>query len=192
MAEQEENTDFAKVKEKSDDDYEKNITYISAGTLVVSLTFIEKIVNLGQSSAVWCLITSWAFMGSTLLINLVSHQLSSHYAQQCDEELRLSIAEEPKFRRRITLIRRLNWTTTATLSLGMLFLIVFCSINAIHMSHEKKTGQKPETATSRPQNSEQKGRPISIPTSVLIKPPTSVERPQGNTGQDHTPPKADN
>lgn len=33
------------IKQKCEDDFEKNITYISAGTLVLSLTFIEKIVN---------------------------------------------------------------------------------------------------------------------------------------------------
>ena len=31
---------LTKIKEKSDDDYEKNITYISSGTLILSLTFI--------------------------------------------------------------------------------------------------------------------------------------------------------
>lgn len=180
----EEENDFAKVKEKSDDDYEKNITYISAGTLVLSLTFVEKIVNLGQSSVVWCLITSWSFMGLTLLINLVSHQISSHYAQCCDEELRLQVAKEKTFRMRIRWIRNLNWTTTATLSLGMFFLIVFCSINAVNMSDHKKTDQKPQTATVPTQNREQKGRPITIPTSVL-KPPINTEKPQNNTGGSH-------
>jgi hypothetical protein len=74
---------LAKIKEKSEDDYEKNIVYISAGTLVLSLTFIEKIVNLKDSSVIWVLISSWCFLAVTLLFNLVSHQLSSFYHDRC-------------------------------------------------------------------------------------------------------------
>lgn len=49
------------IKEKSEDDYEKNLVYISSGTLVLSLTFIEKIVPLQGSTVVWFLIASWIF-----------------------------------------------------------------------------------------------------------------------------------
>lgn len=178
------------IKNKSDDDYEKNITYISAGTLVLSLTFVEKIVSLKDSTSVWYLIFSWIFMGLTLLINLISHQVSSHYATCCDEEVRLRTAQLIVFQSRNKNIRNLNWTTTVTLALGMLFLIIFCSINAIKMSDkvEKATvntsGQK---AVVNHQNTEQKGRAMVVPTSVLKQPaPTNTSAAASTTGTEQT------
>lgn len=123
------------IKNKSDDDYEKNVSYISAGTLVLSLTFLEKIVKLETSTGISFLILSWVLMGLTLGINLLSHQLSSLFAEKSyDEnaEKRLeakAIVANIRFRNKI--IRFLNFVTTATLFLGMTSLITFCSINAL-------------------------------------------------------------
>jgi hypothetical protein len=38
-----------RIKEKSEDDFERNITYISAGALAISLTFLERIVPVKES-----------------------------------------------------------------------------------------------------------------------------------------------
>lgn len=67
-----------RIKEKSEDDFEKKITYISAGSLAISLTFIEKIVPLKDSTEIWLLICSWIFLAFTLLLNLLSNLYSSH------------------------------------------------------------------------------------------------------------------
>jgi len=46
-------------KEKSEDDYEKNLMLITSGTLVLSLTFIEKVAPLQDAKGIWWLIIAW-------------------------------------------------------------------------------------------------------------------------------------
>ena len=60
--------ELVKMKFESDKLYEKNITYITAGTLVLSLTFVEKIISLDKSYAIWILILAWSILVLTLLL----------------------------------------------------------------------------------------------------------------------------
>jgi len=142
---------FNKIKEKSDDDYEKNIVYIAAGTLVLSMTFLEKIIKVETSSGIWFLIISWGLLALTLLGNLVSHQLSSRFHEICLDlydkcgelpeaptneqnatfQQRFDHAEK-KFESCNSTIRTLNWTTTFSLFLGIALMVIFCSMNALN------------------------------------------------------------
>ncbi|MET4142624.1 hypothetical protein [Pedobacter sp. UYP1] len=144
---------FDKIKEKSDDDYEKNIVYIAAGTLVLSMTFLEKIIKVEVSTGVWFLILSWILLALTLLGNLVSHQLSSVFHETCrdlyeqcgklsedaseedenDFKTKLDIAEK-KFSWCNNTMRNLNWATTFSLFIGISLMVVFCSVNALNAS----------------------------------------------------------
>jgi uncharacterized integral membrane protein len=176
--------DLSRIKEKSEDDYEKNIIYIAAGTLVLSLTFLEKVVNLKESNAVWFLILSWILLSLTLLGNLVSHQLSSMYHERC----RLLYAAcgnnteeaDGKVKKYNSNILKLNWGTTISLFLGILLLVIFCSINAYHTTHLKTklndTTMSKEIKPSQPDL--QKGRTISQPLKPVQKPAT-----QSGSGQ---------
>jgi hypothetical protein len=118
------------IKNKSDDDYEKNVTFISSGTLLLSITFIEKIISINKSNAIWTLILSWIFLCLTLVVNLFSHQLSSWYHEKSIDEYDYDITNKI-VKERNKEIRYINWGTTFSLILGMIFLIIFCSINAI-------------------------------------------------------------
>ena len=167
------------IKEKSEDDYEKNITYISAGTLVLSLTFVEKIVNLGQSAGVVFLIISWVLMGLTLGINLVSHQLAGYYSYTAYNNIRAGqIDTLETFLRQNRLIMVLNWVTTGSLFLGISCLIVFCSLNAFKMANKpnNSTIEKKVVDTS---GLEHRGRLLNIPTNAL-KPVPNTTTTSGN------------
>jgi len=180
-----ENEDFSRIKEKGEDDYEKNIIYIAAGTLILSLTFLEKVVNLKESNAVWYLIWSWVFLSITLLSNLVSHQLSSLYTERC----RILYAEcgedrshpEKKLKTYVKRISVLNWSATATLFLGIALLVIFCSINAYKVSQSNITYKdKIMSKDIKPQIYQpdlQKGRvpsqPNSIPQQPQVQPPVN-------------------
>ncbi|MCF2502753.1 hypothetical protein L0663_05145 [Dyadobacter sp. CY107] len=154
-------------KAKSDDDYEKNLTYISAGTLVLSLTFLEKVVKLDDAQAIWFLIISWILMAVTLGLNLISHQKSSRYAETTIADLPLAEREPAAFvanyLARNKKIRRINWITTITISAGMVCLIIFCSTNALKSKKTKMAEDRKVNTDSL----EQKGRTISIPVSIL-------------------------
>ncbi|PQJ77513.1 hypothetical protein [Polaribacter glomeratus] len=69
-------------KSKSDDDFEKYITFIAAGGLGLTLTFIDKISPLHTSICVWLIVMGWFMLASTLFINLLSHYLSSRFNEK--------------------------------------------------------------------------------------------------------------
>lgn len=190
---------LTKIKEKSDDDYEKNITYISSGTLILSLTFIEKIVALDKSTALFALIICWTLLAITLLINLISHQLSSFYHEKAIDEIKQysnfdrekssdkkkqfgsSIPEEIKKRNNI--IRFLNWSTTGTLIGGISFLILYCSLNAIKMTNENKKVSNPDSSSSY----SEKGRTITVDLSSIVKVDSTNTNSNANSGKISNP-----
>lgn len=165
-----------KVKESSQNDYEKNIIYITAGTLVLSMTFIEKISPLATALSVWMIVTSWSFLALSLAINLFSHWYSAFLATKLQNLLNnLSIAASAvnqkidKFNARIQVF---NICTFSSMFFGILFLVLYCSKNAFNMSNlENKDGQ------SAPANRDtiQKGRVFS-PVSDYT--PTTPQTPQ--------------
>lgn len=187
---------LTKIKEKSDDDYEKNITYISSGTLILSLTFIEKIVALDKSTALFSLIISWILLAITLLINLISHQLSSFYHEKAIDEVKqhsnfndekssdenkqigLNILEK-KITKRNDIIRFLNWSTTGTLIAGIFFLILYCSLNAIKMTNENKKVNNPNSSS----NYLEKGRTITVDLSSIVRVDSANTNGSSNSGK---------
>lgn len=130
------------IKGKSEDDFEKNITYISAGTLVLSLTFLEKIVSLEKASFIWALKWSWISLAITLLVNLASHQLASWFGDLAYMELRRNDPKhEKKVNRRNVIMRCINLFTILSLMLGISFLITFSTKNAYRMSNTSNKDQ---------------------------------------------------
>jgi hypothetical protein len=144
-----------KIKEKSDDDFEKNITFISAGALGISMTFIEKIVNLPKAIHLWIIITAWGFLTLTLLANLLSHYLSSCYHLKAIEE----------YDARNKKITRLNLSTIFTLILGIILLIIFLSINFYNMGDKNQNQPTTESKIPDSSNDEKKGRTITKPAT---------------------------
>lgn len=170
------------VKQKSEENYEKSITLISSGTLLLSLTFIEKIIK--QPVLLWLLIVSWCLLAFTLLTNLISHQVSSHLHERTVQDFRDSNPETlnnvSKRNRTITWI---NWGTTACLISGICFLIIFCSINAYKMNRD--TDQiKPQTI----EPDQQKGMPINIPRGPSPAPSQQPSTPPPAPSAPITPP----
>ncbi len=126
-----------RIKEKSEDDFERNITYISAGALAISLTFLEKIVPIKDSVQTYIVILSWTLLVLTLLSNLLSHQYSSWIIDKTiddvDENSESSIAN---WERRTKKIRVWNIANVGGLIIGIGLFIVFVSINITKMSKQ--------------------------------------------------------
>ena len=121
---------FDEARNKSEDNFEQSLTYISAGALGLSLTFIEKIIPVESPSHIWTLILGWTFLGLTLFLNLVSHLIASYYSRKSQDDFDISddklYEKIDKRNRNMTLI---NWTTVVLLILGITSIIVFTSIN---------------------------------------------------------------
>jgi len=145
--------DFSKSLEsiinKSTDDFEKQLSFISAGALALSITFMDKlVVNLSQSSCRWLLVTGWALLAFTLILNLISHLISAHLHNKTLKEIQENddsyYAKAHKRNKRISFV---NYISIITLILGLFSIIIFSSLNLYNVK-AKSTNNK-TTASSK-------------------------------------------
>jgi len=135
-------------KSKSDDLFEKAITFISSGALGLTLTFHDKIVPANDANFVILIALGWAFLVTTLFINLISHYQSSKSTDDSIDEID-NIMEykitysvfQKKLSKRNRVIENLNKASIALLGTGLLLIIIYVSINL----HYGKTTQSETT-----------------------------------------------
>jgi len=135
---------FYKSIDKSEDDLEKKITYISAGGLALSISFIDKIVDLESAVSFYLLIIAWIFLALTLAINLSSILVSRSLTMKSSKEFdnNIPIAElTNNISKRNKLISYVDLLSLLTLFIGIAFLIIFCSINLKNQNTEKMAKQ---------------------------------------------------
>lgn len=120
-------------KKRSDDDFEKYITFISSGALGLTITFINKISPLQDSVAIWLIASGWILLTFTLLINLLSHFLSSRYnektVQNIDDEIEYDLLVEG-INKRNKIISSLNLISIILLMVGIISILTYIIINA--------------------------------------------------------------
>jgi hypothetical protein len=120
-------------KRKSDDDFEKYITFIAAGGLGLTLTFIDKISPLKISIGVWLIAIGWFMLASTLFINLLSHYLSSRFNEKTIQDIDDALSYQKLINNidtRNKKISNLNLTSIILLGLGILLILIFTTVNA--------------------------------------------------------------
>src|SRR5690606_23841505 len=107
-------------KSKSQDDFEKYINLLASGGLVLSLTFLEKIVSLENSICKPLVIIGMYLMVVTLLSNLYSH-----YKSITDSDSTIKEIDEKKYNeifknieKRNIIINRLNRVSIWALIVG--------------------------------------------------------------------------
>lgn len=136
-------TDREKIQEvigKTEDYFEEKLTYISAGALGLTLTFIEKIIPLTDSVGTVFLVMGWGFLVMTLLLNLSSHLISKQYLFKTQMELDKSNDSNHLKDIYSKVIKRnkrtdcINWITVGLLILGISFIVTFVSINSFNKS----------------------------------------------------------
>lgn len=124
------------LKDKSEDDYEKNITFISAGSLALTITFLSEIVDVGKSHSFWLVISSWSMLAATLISNLGSHLYSSWIMDKCKGD-KASKAYK-NWRRRTLKIRVWNVINVVALMVGICLFVIFVSVNIPAMAKDQK------------------------------------------------------
>ncbi|KQC31863.1 hypothetical protein AAU57_14725 [Nonlabens sp. YIK11] len=126
-------------KTKSDDYFEKAITFISSGSLGLTLTFHDKIVPLEKAVVVPLLAFGWFFLAVTLFLNLISHYKASRSTELSVSEVDMIM--EIKFsyssfvdnlKKRNWLINLLNKISIGSLGSGLISIIIYVSINIYH------------------------------------------------------------
>ena len=118
---------------KSQETFEKQLSYIAAGALSLSIGFIQEIVKpIKTSHNKWMLILGWGALIFTLLINLISHFIAGWHAKQgAKEAANFEKYDENKINRRGRWITGMNIATVATLTGGILLIVWYIVINAI-------------------------------------------------------------
>lgn len=158
-------------KLKSEDDFEKYITFISSGALGLSMVFIEKIVPIGVSKFNFIIIIGWILLAISLFANLLSHFFSRKYSEATIEDLDKELEYEVicvKINRRNKFLEVFNITTISTLFIGIVLIIIFVSFNLNMMSENKpsyRPNSNPKPAT------EEKGRIIPKPPQIKPRVP---------------------
>ena len=158
-------------KSKSQDDFEKYINLMASGGLVLSLTFLEKIVSLNK--AIW---KSLVIIGMYLMIITLLSNLYSHYKSMLDSDSTIKDIDEENYNEifknietRNKKINRLNRISIWSLIVGIFCLITFVTINIYNMGNSNQGG-KPTPQQPKPLI-EEKGRTI---------PPPPQNRPANN------------
>jgi hypothetical protein len=111
---------------KSQESFEKQLTYLSAGSLTISMAFIKDVVgDLTKTTHHGLLMTAWSFMGATLLINLLSHVYTSNCHNNTISDISDGKYDFDTAMKRFTNIKLVNYLSIATLILGFFFLLFF-------------------------------------------------------------------
>lgn len=119
-------------KSKSDDDFEKYITFIASGALGLTLTILNKITPIDFAVYIWLVATGWVLLALTLLINLLSHFLSSKYTNKSIDEIDENIdyaSLKEKLHKRNKIINNLNSGSIFLLIAGVMFILIYVILN---------------------------------------------------------------
>lgn len=155
-------------KNKSQDDFEKYINLLATGGIILSLTFLEKIVSITQISFLWFYI-----IGLTLLVITLLSNLYSHYKSMNDSDMIIKEIDEEKYEeifknieKRNKPINDLNKTSIWCLIIGSVLILTFVSINLYNMDKDQTPIPK-DTPNSIPDPNTGRTNPTPPPT---IKP----------------------
>ena len=122
-------------KGKSDDDFEKYITFIASGGLGLTLTFVDNISPLKESICVWIIILGWFSLGTTLFVNLLSHYISSSNNTKAIQDIDDNLSYEDivdNIDKRNLVVSKLNLSSIIALGFGILCILIFTTINAYY------------------------------------------------------------
>jgi hypothetical protein len=114
---------------KCQDSFEKQLSYISAGCLALSIGFIKNIIAFDTAQHRSALTVGWGFLGGTLLINLSSHLIAARLHYCTFKEINEGKYDYGKTLNRIWWVNTLNWASMLTLILGIGLIIYFVTIN---------------------------------------------------------------
>ena len=151
-------------KSKSQDDFEKYINLLASGGLLLSLTFMEKIVPVDKSICKFLIVSGMFLMVVTLLSNLYSH-----YKSMLDSDATIKDIDKENYddifkniEKRNKVINRLNRISIWSLIIGIILIISFATINIYNMS-DSNQNTKPTPSQQPKPLTEEKGRTTPPP-----------------------------
>jgi len=142
-----ENDEYLKLLRRTYDygqeEFDKNILYVSSSALGLTLAFIEKIVKLENAISKDKLWTGWCLLGSTIILYVLSHLVSSLFMQKLISDTKDSMAKRPEDVVQKTISNKIsnifgtaivnfsNLLLYSLMSLGIIYIILFLHNNLI-------------------------------------------------------------
>lgn len=149
---------------KSQEVFEQKLTLITTSSLGASIFLLEKLVPSIEKSAVkWSIVFAWLLLGASLLINLISHKISASNCYASIQEIENNNYDQQKSEKRHKQINKYNSATIWTLGLGIMFLVLFSTINLYKMSNQNT----PPNPPTPPANNERGMAPTPAPKPLV-------------------------
>jgi len=113
--------------------FDKAILTLAAGALALSITFINQIAPEPKPNSVIFLITAWSLFALSILSTLISFLSSQVACRQMREFLDKQITEKGDYSEPAAKIwtNRLNYLSIGSFVIGVVFLVIFSSINLL-------------------------------------------------------------
>jgi hypothetical protein len=120
--------ELLKLLDKSNESFEKQLTFISSGALGISMAFIKEIVgDLSKARMEGLLIGSWLLLALTLLVNLLSHTIAHNLHSLTAGDINLN-GDNYNYKKAIArnkTINYINYGSIVSLIAGLVLLICF-------------------------------------------------------------------
>lgn len=161
---------------KSQEVFEQKLTLITTSSLGASIFLLEKLVpSIENSIAKWSIVTAWILLGASLLINLISHQISASNCYTTIQEIDDNHYDPSKAEKRHKQIKNYNCATIWTLGLGIMFLVLFSIVNLYNMSNQN-TPPTPPSLNEKGMTAPPAPKPSTglIPSPAPQTPPPSA------------------
>jgi hypothetical protein len=118
---------------KSQDSFEKQLSYISAGSLALSIGFIKDVIkNISQAENKWLLSLGWILLGLTLLVNCISHIKAADLHNRTIREINDGVYNQKSVFSRYKKVSFINWFSVLAMVLGISAIILFVIVNIYH------------------------------------------------------------
>jgi hypothetical protein len=123
-------TELLNLLEKSSDNFEKQLNYISAGAIGISMIIVEKVIkDLTGSKCRAMIMLSWIFLTLTLISNLISHIYTFSVHSKTIEEIDQEQYDYDQAKKRNDKIKNWNIASATMLILGIIFFIIYIASN---------------------------------------------------------------
>lgn len=159
---------------------DKLIFGLSSGTLVLSITFIDKIIGLDEIQNLCLIKISWLFLSLTLIINIATYIFSIRASIKARKVLKKWLDEDTEetpetYNWRGKTANILNILSLFTLALGMFILTYFAIININTINTMNNYNQEKQTGGEGGGEDEQKECSESPQEEPAFLPPDTGE-----------------
>jgi len=114
------------LQHKSQEAFERQLSYISAGSLALSVGFIKDVIkNIELADSKWLLSLGWVLLIATLLMNCISHIASANLHNKTIKDITNSTYKQTIVSQRYKKINLLNWSAVFTMVIGITAIVFF-------------------------------------------------------------------